>query len=408
MPTTRTRWTLVVVATLTMSVSYIDRQAFAVLAPSFTKELGIELDVLGYLLASFSFAYLVGAPLSGRFIDRVGARRGLLGAVLTWSGVAALHAIAPSIGALFGLRILLGLAESPSFPGSAQTVSRALEPPDRPRGFGVLFTGSSIGSMLVAPLAARLGAAYGFRTAFVLTALCGLLWVPAWLAIAWRGPGRALLEATPLVTHDAPALTPLQVLRTSAMARAICLVVASAPAIAFVLNNGAMYLSRQHGVPQKNVGDYLWLPPVLFDLGAIAFGDLSARARKRRGLAPDFVLMFVCAALIACLVAMPYMESVWHATLVAGIGLLGGGGMYALLTSELMASVPEGAVATAGGVCAAIQSITHIVALPLIGQAAKRYGSYVPAVIVLGVWALPWTIVWALLSRARLRTPAGG
>ena len=402
-PSPRTRWALVLTATLTMSVSYVDRQAFAVLAPSLTRELGIDLEVLGYLLATFSIAYLVGAPLSGRLIDAVGARRGLLAAVLVWSAVAALHALAPSVGALFALRVALGLAESPSFPGSAQTVSRALEPADRPRGYGVLFTGSSIGAMLVAPLASRLGAAYGFRVAFVLTALVGLLWVPVWLFVAWRQPGRALVDARAEGPRDA-APSAIAVLRSAPMLRAICLVVASAPAIAFVLNNGAMYLAKQHGVPQREVGDYLLLPPLLFDLGAVALGDLSARARRRRGLAPDFALSGVCAALIACLALMPLAGGPWVASVIAGVALLGGGGMYALLTSELMARVEPSAVATAGGVCAAAQSVTHIVALPLVGKAAQAAGSYAPAGVVLGLWVLPWTLAWALASR-RLAPP---
>ena len=148
----RQAWFVALVATLTMAVSYADRQALAVLAPTVTRALAMSEQTYGWLLSAFSLAYMLGAPLAGRWIDRVGARRGLVASVLIWSAVAALHALVPGVAVLFVLRIALGLAESPSFPGAAQTVQRVLPIADRPRGFGVLFVGSSLGAMVVPPL----------------------------------------------------------------------------------------------------------------------------------------------------------------------------------------------------------------------------------------------------------------
>ena len=74
-------WMLVLAATFTMTISYVDRQALAVLAPTITRELHISETRYGLMMSMFSLAYLVGAPFAGRWIDRVGARRGLLAAV---------------------------------------------------------------------------------------------------------------------------------------------------------------------------------------------------------------------------------------------------------------------------------------------------------------------------------------
>ena len=71
-------------------------------------------------------AYLVGAPLAGVVVDRLGARRGFAAAVVVWSVVAGAHALATSFASLFALRVLLGAAESPSFPAAAQAIRRAL------------------------------------------------------------------------------------------------------------------------------------------------------------------------------------------------------------------------------------------------------------------------------------------
>ena len=109
-----------------MSLSYVDRQTLSVLAPTITKALGISDVGYGWLGSAFSLAYLAGGPLAGMWIDRVGARRGLLAAVVAWSVVAALQAAAPGFGALVAMRLALGLAESPTFPGGVQTVQRGL------------------------------------------------------------------------------------------------------------------------------------------------------------------------------------------------------------------------------------------------------------------------------------------
>ncbi len=117
-------------------------------------------------------------------LDRTGARRGLVFAVLAWSAVAAGHALVPSFAALVALRVLLGTAEAPSFPGAAQTIKRILPPAERSMGFGLLFTGSSLGAMIAGPLAIGiLGFAGGWRLAFLGTSLVGLAWIPLWLFV---------------------------------------------------------------------------------------------------------------------------------------------------------------------------------------------------------------------------------
>ena len=58
-------WPIAIVATLGMSVSYVDRQTLAAIAPSVTKSLGIDNTRYGFLLSAFSIAYLIGAPLAG-------------------------------------------------------------------------------------------------------------------------------------------------------------------------------------------------------------------------------------------------------------------------------------------------------------------------------------------------------
>lgn len=390
-------WALALTATLTMSVSYIDRQTLAAIAPSVQAALHIPDRSYGDLVSAFSIAYLVGAPAAGWLIDRVGARRGLLGAVLFWSAVAAAHALVPSFALLFALRIALGLAESPSFPGAAQTVHRALSPADRARGFGVLFTGSSIGAMIAPPLATWLADRYGFRAAFLGTAAAGLLWVPLWFRVAFAPGARAALDLQ-VARSAAPRLSTLAILRHPAVLRSTLLVLASAPMLSLLFNWGTKLLVKDFHLTQRETGSLLWLPPLFFDAGAILFGHLASSARasgKGDGGVPR-ALLLAAALLMLAGASIPFAPTPQLAVALACITMIGGGGLYALPMADMAARVPPSIVATAGGLLAAAQSIAHIASNPLIGRSVEQSGSYRLAALVLTAWILPGVVGWLL------------
>jgi len=390
----RGAWTVAIVATLTMTVSYIDRATFGVLAPSVTAALNISEEEYGWLQSAFAFAYLIATPLAGWWIDRAGARRGLVASVLVWSTIAALHAIVPSFGVLFALRIALGLAEGPSFPGSAQTVQRILPANERERGFGVLFTGSSIGGMLVPPLAAFLFGIAGWHGAFLGTALVGLLWVPLWIAITGQAAVRARLDA-PREVSTAPRPRFIDLARHPLMIRALIAIVAVAPIVGFLQAWGAKYLVRAFHLGQKDVGAYLWLPPLALDVGAIAFGHFASKQRRGEGVPPR-LLVGIALVLIACFAALPLAETPWMGVGIIAVAMAGGGAIYTLVTADLLGRVPPSSIAFAGGILAGAQSLSHIVAGPLVGASVAATASFDTVAITLGAWAVPGVVIWLL------------
>jgi ACS family hexuronate transporter-like MFS transporter len=408
----RTRWAVAVVATLVMTVSYIDRQTLAVLGPTVVKALDISLEQYGWVLSAFSFAYLAGAPLAGAVLDRTGARRGLVFAVLAWSAVAASHALVPSFGILILLRVLLGAAEAPSFPGGAQTMKRILPREERSIGIGMLFTGSSVGAMIAAPLAIwLLHVSGGWRPAFLGTALLGLLWIPLWLVVTGPREVRDAL-ASDVGGETAPGAAPpslLRLLGSGAVARAVMLVVFAAPSIMFGLNWSSHYLTHTFAIGQDGLARYLWLPPFGFDLGAVAFGALASRADRRAvaGEARSHVgLMAVAALLSFTMAAMPFAgASPWLATALASVCLAGGGGIFALLTADMLARVHPSHVSTAGGLTAAAQSLAYVVANPLIGRVVDTTHSYDLVLAVLGALVPPAAVAWTLWPVGRAPLP---
>ena len=390
--TRRGAWAVAIVAMLTMTVSYIDRTTLAVLAPTVTKALDISEAGYGWLTSAFSLAYLFATPLAGQWIDRIGARRGLVASVLVWSTVAALHAVVPGFGVLLAMRIALGVAEGPSFPGAIQTVQRVLPVGDHPRGFGLMFTGSSIGGMLVPPLASWLYGLGGWRIAFLGTALIGLSWIPLWILITGRPKVSAKLDLPPDV-ELAPRPSFGALVRHPLMIRALLAIVAVAPVVAFLTAWGAKYLVGEFGVQQADVGQYLWLPPLLLDLGLLGFGDLAARQRRAPG-APPRLLFAIAMILAAGLVVLPLAQTPWQVMLIGGLAMTGGGGIYTLALADVLSRVPRSSVALAAGIVAIGQSVALIIVNPVIGFAVDTYGNYVGVVIALGAWVIPGSLAW--------------
>ena len=110
----RRGWILVAMATLTMAISYFDRQTMSLLAPTVCEKLHVSDSPYGDLTSAFSIAYLLATPFAGRMLDEIGVRHGLLGAVIVWSMVAAAHALVPGLFALLTADVLARVHQAPS------------------------------------------------------------------------------------------------------------------------------------------------------------------------------------------------------------------------------------------------------------------------------------------------------
>ena len=369
------RGLLAITATLVMAVSYVDRQTLAAISPTVCLALGINDTNYGWLTSAFSIAYLAFAPIAGGIIDRVGCRVGLVVAVLAWSSVSALHAIAPSFAVLFLLRILLGMTEAPSFPGGAQAVRRALPVSQRSVGFGFLFTGSSIGGMIAAPLAIALLNHASWRFAFLGTAVVGLVWVPALTLVSGGTRARAALnrrdagESRGGDAHESWRSLLLE--SRGASGRGSRRRVGSgdrirAELVAQILGRGEA--SRSGGARSLHLAAPLVLRP--------------RRGRLRRIGEPPGAAARACFAQGSgrrCNSPGTHRrdDSVRPRTVERGGracgALVGGGGLFALLTGDMLSRALPWRVSTAGGMTAAAQSLAYVVANPLMGAAIPAF-----------------------------------
>ena len=168
-------------------LSYVDRQTLAILSPTILAEVGMSTAAYAQVVAAFSLTYMLGNPLWGTVIDRIGLRRGMLIAVALWSVASAAHSLLAGFAGFALCRALLGAGEGATFPGGLRTAMESLPAHKRGRGLAIAYSGGSLGALLTPLLVVPIAAAFGWRAAFWVTGALGALWLVGWSRIA-RAP----------------------------------------------------------------------------------------------------------------------------------------------------------------------------------------------------------------------------
>jgi MFS transporter, ACS family, aldohexuronate transporter len=177
----RWRWAIGGLLFASTVVNYVDRQTLSVLAPSLKVEFHWSNQDFALIVIAFRVAYAIMQTVGGRLIDHLGTRNGLSLAVIWYSAAAMLTSLANGLWSFCAFRFLLGAGEAANWPAATKAVSEWF--PRRERGWAVaLFdSGSSIGAAVAPALVLFLiGRFGGWRWAFVLTGVLGLLWLVAW------------------------------------------------------------------------------------------------------------------------------------------------------------------------------------------------------------------------------------
>ena len=127
----------------------------------------------GYMLAAFSLAQFVAAPVLGSLGDSIGRRPVLLFSMLAFSVDYAFQAVAPSVAWLFAGRIIAGIAGATY--GPANAVLADVTPPEK-RGatFGLMGAGFGIG-FVIGPALGGVLSFFGPRAPFIAAAVLSAL-----------------------------------------------------------------------------------------------------------------------------------------------------------------------------------------------------------------------------------------
>jgi len=170
------RYYVLGVLTLVGTFSWMDRQLFSIVLESIKRDLHFSDTQLGLLggIAFGLFYSTVGLPLA-RLADRVNRRNMIAGTLALWSVMTALCGFTSNFFSMFLARTGVGIGEAGSAPASLSMVSDYFAPSVRGRAMGFLYTYVPIGYVLAYASGGFLNDTVGWRAAFVLFGIPGVL-----------------------------------------------------------------------------------------------------------------------------------------------------------------------------------------------------------------------------------------
>lgn len=173
------RWWICALLFFCTTINYIDRYSLSVLKTTLEKELSWTATDYGWITSAFTFAYGMFPSLIGFFVDRVGVKKALAGALIVWSVAAAAHGLVATVFGFVIVRFLLGLAEAANFPASIKAVAMWFPQKERAFATGIFNAGTSVGVM-VSGISVWIALHWGWQLAFVFIGLIGLIWLFFW------------------------------------------------------------------------------------------------------------------------------------------------------------------------------------------------------------------------------------
>ena len=213
---TNFRWIICSLLFFATTVNYLDRQVLSLTYKDFIAPVfGWSDNDYGTITAVFSIIYALCNLFAGKFIDRLGTKKGYLWAIFIWSLGACLHAgcgvgtsalkavgfigmmgVTTSVWLFLACRAVLALGEAGNFPAAIKVTAEYFPKKDRAFATSIFNSGSSVGA-LAAPLSIPLIAKYcGWEMSFIIIGALGFVWMGFWMWL-YKKP-----EANPRVNAE--------------------------------------------------------------------------------------------------------------------------------------------------------------------------------------------------------------
>ena len=282
---TRVRYIVLAFTVAVYMITYMDRVVISNAAPVIQKEFGFSLITMGWILASFRWAYALFQIPGGWLGDRIGPRRALAIIVVWWSAFTSLTAFAWSAASMIVVRFLFGIGEAGAFPIATRSLSRWMLPGERGFAQGVTHAGSRLGAAMTPPLVVWIITRYNWRAAFVTFGIMGIVWAAAWLVYYRDTPDehagtnlaeRDLIRSATGGARLVGARVPWRkILSSSGLWYLAVMYFCYNYCLATYLDWFPTYLHQYRGYDLKRMGFYASLPLLAGTVGDLAGGWLS-------------------------------------------------------------------------------------------------------------------------------------
>ncbi|MEP6638206.1 MAG: MFS transporter [Chloroflexota bacterium] len=420
----RERWGDIVPLLLAEFIVWLGFGALLPVAPLYFTQQGVDLALLGFVIAAWPAARLVGEPLFGWLADRTD-RIPLMVIGLVATGIfSLLPLLFTGPLALLILRAGSGFATAAYEPAARGYLSDATPPERRGEAFG-LYGAVQMGGLVLGPAIGAIGAAWfgGFAFVFAFAA------VAAWLAaipIGQRGRESAVRThpAPSLDSTDFPPEAPSTARRAAVAVDADRASRPDASGPRSLWNRGliaAMFINAG-GYFAAGTYDVIWslflqglgaslhligLTFAMFGIPVLLLSPFAGRLVDRRGSLAFIVIGSILPALAGLAytrIADPFLAVPLILVEATGFAMLNPA-LYAVVA----ANSPPGRSSTAQGIFGAAGTVGFIVASLIAGILAKTdivYPMYVFSAVLIGTLVVGLLIGGRWLRGRQVRSPA--
>jgi MFS transporter, Spinster family, sphingosine-1-phosphate transporter len=193
-------------------LNYLDRYVVSAIAPDLKGAMGLSDTQLGLLIPVFMLVYMIAAPVFGSWGDRGSRTRPIALGVFVWSLATFLSGFARNYPQLLAGRALVGIGEAAYVAIAPALLADCFAADSRGRVYSVLNMAIPVGAALGYIVGGQVSAHFGWRAAFMVAGLPGMLLAASvlWLPDPPRGTQDAAGAANPWATrHAGQGLSPV-------------------------------------------------------------------------------------------------------------------------------------------------------------------------------------------------------
>lgn len=433
---THVRYLIVLMLFLASCFSYGDRVMLSIAGIALSKALHMDAVRLGYLFSGFSWAYVAAQLPAGGLLDRFGSKRVYGASIVCWSmcalftGFAGYLPIGIAFFAIFGLRLVSGLVQSPVFPGNGRIVASWFPTAERGRASAIFNASQYFALVLFAPILGWITHVWGWKQCFWFMGIVTLGLSVVWYKVVHnvrthphinqaeldhieQGGGLTAIDSKSASTQKAPKLTwaAIRMLLSNRMLVGIYIGQYCITTLTwFFLTWFPVYLSQARHMSIQKAGVMAALPALCGFTGGILGGVVSDKLlQSGRSLtfarkAPIVAGMLLSVTMIGC----NYTNAQWIVMVLMSLAFFGKG-FGALGWTVIADTSPKSLIGINGGLFNLIGNLAGISTPIIIGYMVKRTGSFDDALIFVVATALMAIVAYlpivGEIKRVDLRLP---
>jgi ACS family glucarate transporter-like MFS transporter len=407
----RTRWMILATLFIVTTINYADRASISIAGPEIRKALGLSPVEMGFVFSAFAWSYVLAQLPGGWLLDRFGSKITYFFSIFLWSlftmltGTVGFLSGGAAVATLFALRLVVGAAEAPSFPGNSRITSAWFPTHERGLASALFNSAQYFATVLFAPIMGWLVHAFGWQSVFFVMGGLGIALAFAWLKLIYGPKDHPSVSASELKYIEAGgALVDLDgASRTSVPSpvdtfacvkellsnRMLLGVYVGQYCINtltyFFLTWFPVYLVQERHMTILKAGFVASLPAIAGFLGGVVGGTISDRLAKAGfSLSMSRKLPIVMGMMLSmCMIACNYIEQ--DSLIIAVMALaFFGKGVGALGWAVVADTSPKEAGGLSGALFNTFGNMAGITTPIVIGYILQTTGSFAGALVFVG------------------------